>query len=101
MMLRSLVVLALATAWPAVAPAGGDCGGGTTAEGPGVVAHIFETADADGDGRLTRAEYEGAGLQGFGVSFDESDLNADGETTMGEYLELYLRHHPSKDRSSA
>ena len=54
-------------------------------------------AGRDGDGSLTRTEYEGAGLQRFGVSFDESDTDADGSTSLAEYVERYERHHPSAD----
>ncbi len=76
-------------------PAAGTAGGGP--EAIDVVHHIFEVADRDEDGSLTRAEYEGAGLQRFGVSFDESDTDADGSTSLAEYVELYRRHHPSAD----
>lgn len=65
-----------------------------------MVVHIFETADADGDGALTRAEYEAANLQRFGVSFEQSDLDSDGATSQAEYLELYDRHHGGQDRVS-
>ena len=66
-----------------------------------VVEHIFEQADRDGDGSLTPAEFEGAGLGNYGVSFDDSDLNGDGEVSMAEYLEIYHRHHPPYDRRDA
>ena len=59
-----------------------------------VVQNIFEKADRDGDGLLTQAEYEGAGLQNFGVSFAASDTNSDGTTSLEEYVELYEQHHP-------
>ncbi len=59
-----------------------------------VVGHIFSIADTDGSGTLTRAEYGDAGLERYGVSFDASDANGDGETSVSEYLELYERHHP-------
>lgn len=76
-----------------VAHAGGSCSGG---DGSSVVNHIFEKADRDGDGSLTSAEYDAAGLAGFGVSFEESDGNGDGATTFPEYLELYYRLHPTE-----
>ena len=47
-----------------------------------VVQHIFDVADTDQNGSLTRAEYEDAGLQKFGVSFDECDIDESGETSM-------------------
>jgi len=59
-----------------------------------VVQKIFDTADVDGSGTLTAAEYRAAALQDFGVSFAQSDLDGDGETTLEEYLELYVAHHP-------
>ena len=65
-----------------------------------IVKHIFEMADKDGSGTLTRAEYREARLQRYGVSFDDCDADADGETSLAEYLELYERHHPDEDRGS-
>lgn len=70
---------------------GGHCGGDS------VVQHIFDMADEDRDGALTREEYEEAGLERYGVSFEETDANADGVTSMAEYLELYQRHHPADE----
>ena len=64
-----------------------------------VVQHIFRNADTDQSGTLSRAEYEGAGLQHYGVSIEESDANGDGETSIVEYLELYQRHHPPADQT--
>ena len=63
------------------------------------VRQLFEGADANQDGSLTRTEYEDAGLQEFGVSFEESDRDANGLTSNSEYLELYRKHHPPVDRS--
>ena len=62
-----------------------------------VVQHIFQTADRDQDGLLSPDEYAAAGLEGFGVPFEDSDLDGDGATSADEYLELYLRHHPPGD----
>jgi hypothetical protein len=64
-----------------------------------VVEHIFATADTDGSGTLSRVEYAHANLRRFGVSFDDCDADRDGETSMSEYLDVYLRFHPSADRS--
>jgi len=87
MLLATMVVLAGA---PLVARAGGGC------EGASVVEHIFDAADEDGSGSLSRAEYTAAGLERFGVSFEASDLDGDGETSLAEYLELYELHHPPR-----
>ena len=73
-------------------------GGGGGHHGAAAVQHIFETADADGDGSLSESEYSEAGLERFGVSFEASDSNGDGRTTLPEYLELYDRHHGGAER---
>lgn len=85
-----LFALALFAVSP-TATAGGGCESGS------VVHHIFEKADQNQDGTLTQAEFESAGLQEFGLSFGESDTNADGGISMTEYLELYEKHHPPVD----
>jgi len=87
MLLATMVVLVGAAP---IARAGGGC------EGASVVEHIFDAADEDGSGALSRAEYMAAGLERFGVSLDASDLDGDGETSLDEYLELYDLHHPPR-----
>ena len=77
-------------------PAGALAGGYQDAQS--VVEHIFDVADRDESGTLTPEEYAGAGLERYGVSFEDSDANADGEIALSEYLDLYERHHPSDDR---
>lgn len=72
---------------------------GAGCEGASVVQHIFDSADEDGSGTLSQAEYEGAGLQDFGLSFVDSDLDGDGETSLDEYESLYEMHHPSGDEA--
>jgi hypothetical protein len=74
---------------------------GCTKDAESVVQHIFEKADQDRDGNLTRSEYEAAGLQGFGVSFEESDTDGNGGTSIAEYLDLYRRHHPAGEEREA
>ncbi len=60
-----------------------------------VVAHIFEMSDTDDDGALTRAEFAAAGLERYGVPFEDYDANGDGRATFDEYRALYDRHHPA------
>ena len=98
MRLWSVIAVAIVSI-PSVAGAGSGCESGH--DPVDMVQYVFDEADRDRDGSLDRAEYEAAGLQGFGVTFDESDANSDGVTTMKEYLELYLRHHPAKGGSEA
>ena len=66
-----------------------------------IVAHIFEMADADGSGSLDESEYEEAGLAKYGVSFTDCDADEDGETSLREYLDLYLQHHSPADGQTA
>ncbi|MBM4246813.1 MAG: hypothetical protein FJ148_23980 [Deltaproteobacteria bacterium] len=77
----------------------GAAGEGCPQSAEQAVRQLFEGADTNQDRSLTRAEYEDAGLQEFGVAFEESDLDADGLTSASEYLELYRKHHPPVDRS--
>ena len=96
MRIATVVATGLAAlALPASAVAGEGCGGGLS-----IVQHIFEMADGDRSGGLSPAEYEAAGLERFGVTFAESDINGDGETSQAEYFELYERHHSGDDRVS-
>jgi len=79
------IILALGAA---VAPAG------DFADDLDVVAHIFEMADADGDGALSRSEFEEAGLGRYGIAFDGYDMDEDGEASVDEFFDLYEAHHP-------
>ncbi len=85
------ILIAIASFFGTAAWAGPGCGATS------MVQHIFDKADEDGDGALTQAEYEGAGLQEYGVSFADSDLDGDGVTSLDEYQRLYDQHHPSGD----
>ena len=71
---------------------------GSGKDGRAVVEHIFEVADTDKSGALSREEYAKAGLERFGVSFEQCDANQDGQTSLTEYLALYERHHPPADQ---
>jgi len=75
------------TVVPGVAVAGEGCGGFD------VVTHIFDVSDSDGSGSLSRQEYEDAGLERYGVKFDDYDANGDGEASFDEYIDMYNRHH--------
>jgi hypothetical protein len=66
---------------------------GQNCEGFDVATHIFEASDIDGSGTLSREEYAGAGLERYGVPFEDYDANGDGETSRDEYFDLYDRHH--------
>ncbi len=91
--MRLVTYLAMAfLATSSTAYAGGGCESGY--DPVDVVQHIFNTADQDRDGLLTQLEYEDAGLQVYGVTFEQSDLDADGATSIQEYLLLYEFHHP-------
>lgn len=96
--MRTLAPLALAALLAASpAAAGSGCGGGAEA----AVQEIFDAADADGSGALTRTEYENANLARFGTAFEATDANADGETTLDEYLAHYQAHHPPQGETDA
>jgi hypothetical protein len=58
-----------------------------------IVTHIFNEADSDGNGTLSPDEYAAAALERYGVRFEDCDRDANGETTLEEYLELYESHH--------
>ncbi|MBW2493527.1 MAG: hypothetical protein JRE43_02155 [Deltaproteobacteria bacterium] len=91
--MRVLTYLAMALlASATTAHAGGGCASGY--DPVDVVHHIFNAADQDQDGTLTQLEYEDAGLQVYGVTFEQSDLDADGVTSIEEYILLYEYHHP-------
>ncbi len=82
--------------------ASADAGGCMSSDSSvGIVKHIFDRADQDQDGVLTPAEYEEAGLQSYGVTFEQSDTDADGTTSLDEYIELYQKHHPTSEEGSA
>jgi len=78
---------ALMTA-PVAATAGG---------GHAVVQHVFDMSDQDQDGVLSPEEYENAGLERYGVTFEQADADGDGKTSIDEYFELYEAHHPPAD----
>jgi len=92
LLLSSVLLLA-----PGLSFAGEGCMG---AGADTAVSHIFDSADADGSGTLTPTEYAGAGLESFGVSFADADLDGNGETSKAEYFELYDAHHSTGERVS-
>jgi hypothetical protein len=90
MRITALVALLALASFAASASADGGCNQDALA----TVQHLFDSADVDRDGNVTPSEYEGAGLERFGVSFEEIDGDSDGNMSIKEYLELYQRHHP-------
>jgi hypothetical protein len=70
---------------------------GCEAEAASVAAHIFDMSDADADGYLSADEFADAGLDRYGLSFDDYDANGDGETSVDEYFDLFEAHHPPAD----
>ena len=56
-------------------------------------AHLYERMDLDGDGRLTRAEYDATGGGGFPVDYDLLDLDGNGAVSKSEYLLAVRRYH--------
>ena len=91
-----LIGLALAVVLlPGAAMAGSGCGAASPVQA------LFEGADSNQDGMLTEAEYTAAGLEAYGMSFEESDLDSDGVTSLSEYIELYEMHPPPAERREA
>ncbi|MDJ0852502.1 MAG: hypothetical protein QNK04_29370 [Myxococcota bacterium] len=94
--MRRIIVLATAAFAIGVLPI--TAGAGEGHDPRFVVEHIFDVADQDQSQTLSSEEYAAAGLERYGVSFEETDANGDGETSLDEYLELYERHHPGDAR---
>ena len=66
-----------------------------------IAQHIFEQADADKNGVLTPGEHVSAGLDRFGASFADFDLDRDSQVTWDEYRSIFERHHPAPGERSA
>jgi hypothetical protein len=66
-------------------------------EAGSIAAHIFDMSDSDADGYLSPDEFASAGLERFGMSFEDYDVNGDGETSVHEYFDLFDAHHPPTD----
>lgn len=62
-----------------------------------IAAHIFDMSDENEDGFLSPAEFSDAGLERYGVGFNEFDANSDGETSVDEYFDLFELHHPPRE----
>lgn len=66
-----------------------------------IAQQIFAKADTNGDGALTQAEHEAAGLGRFGASFADFDLDKDSTVTLEEYEAVFKRHHKGMVGTSA
>ena len=94
-----VTVLAVAPALAlaqAPAPSGGAPATTKPAPGKGKRAERFKAADKDGDGALSKAEADAAGLKGVSKNFDRIDTNKDGKVTRDE-----MRQGDSRDTSGA
>lgn len=60
------------------------------------VGQLFKQSDADGNGSLSKEEFQAARLAEYGVGFETFDANSDGRITLAEYLALFERYHPSE-----
>ena len=58
-----------------------------------VAGHLFDVSDTDQNGSLSPQEYADAGLERYGVPFEEYDADGDGEASRAEYLDLFDRIH--------
>ncbi|MFA5592201.1 MAG: EF-hand domain-containing protein [Micavibrio sp.] len=68
---------------PASASAEGTYGGGAQADAAPVATETFQTLDADRSGALNEAEYNK--LSDAHVSFEQADINSDGQVTLSEF----------------
>ena len=59
-----------------------------------IAEHIFAMTDIDKDGSMSLQEYSDAGLDQYGVSFEDFDLDEDEGITLAEYRSLFLKLHP-------
>jgi hypothetical protein len=76
------VTPALVAAQPASNPAPG-----SSASAPGKVKQgkgRFKAADKDGDGAISKAEADAAGMKGVSKNFDKMDANKDGKVSRDE-----------------
>ena len=90
----SSTLVAIALGWivcPSLALASG-----CEAEASTIAAHIFDMSDSDADGFLSPAEFADAGLERYGLPFDEYDENGDGVASVDEYFDVFERHHPPR-----
>ncbi len=92
-MLKPLMVALLLTTPTAVL-----AGGFTPME---LAKHIFKTTDADGDGKMTRAEHDASNLPRYGSQFEKLDVNENDVVTLEEYVAVFLRHHRSPAEEEA
>ena len=63
-----------------------------------VAKHIFDSADVNADGVLSKEEYNKAGLSKYGGDIGAFDLNSDDKVVLEEYIKVFEKHH-SSDKS--
>jgi len=83
----ALSLAMIASPIPALASGCGEDAGG-------IAAHIFDMSDSDADGFLSPDEFANAGLERYGMSFEDYDVNGDGAASVDEYFDLFDAHHP-------
>ncbi len=93
----SRIFLAIALATLTFFVVAGSVEAGEGCEGFDVVTHVFDVSDGDGDGFLSPAEFDEAGLAGYGVPFEAYDADGDGQASLDEYYDLYDRNHESHE----
>ena len=59
-----------------------------------IAEHIFANTDADNSGTLSLEEYVDGGLDHYGASFEDFDLDDNEAITLAEYRSLFIRFHP-------
>ena len=72
----------------------GNASAGQSMDALAIAEHIFTKTDVNNDGSLTLEEYVDAGLDQYGASFEDFDMDDNKTITLAEYRALFLRFHP-------